>query len=386
MASRLPIMPPEISGLNYIAPLGRGGFADVFLYKQSMPSRDVAVKVFLKKFQANSSSAVSFLAEANNLAKLGSHPNIVNIWDANISREGNSYISMEYCPTSLGKDWRQSPLPLSEVLDIGVQIACALETVHRAGLLHRDIKPSNILINGFGTPVLSDFGIAGEIAAADTSDQVAMSLPWSAPEVVNMQTLGTVASDVWSLGATLYSLLAGRTPFEVDNPKLNENDKLKSRILKAIYTPIARGGMPIIIEEVLNKSMSRNPNERYGSMQEFAMALNEVQATLSFMVTRLSIPTKNVELDANQEKYPCGHPKVSTEGLDIGVYIKSENSRRSSRNIELDPDTCPRCASAGTFKPAKKGIKVSPLFLIISGAVVLGFTVTILILQNSGGL
>lgn len=386
MASRLPIMPPEISGLSYIAPLGRGGFADVFLYKQSMPSRDVAVKVFLKKFQANSSSAVSFLAEANNLAKLGSHPNIVNIWDANISREGNSYISMEYCPTSLGKDWRQSPIPLSEVLDIGVQIACALETVHRAGLLHRDIKPSNILINGFGTPVLSDFGIAGEIAATDTSDQVAMSLPWSAPEVVNMQTLGTVASDVWSLGATLYSLLAGRTPFEVDNPKLNENDKLKSRIVKAIYTPIARGGMPIIVEEVLNKSMSRNPNERYGSMQEFAMALNEVQAALSFMVTRLSIPTKNIELDANQEKYPCGHPKVSTEGLDIGVYVKSETTRRSARNIELDPETCPRCSAAGTFKPAKRGIKVSPLFLIISGAVVLGFTVTILILQSTGGL
>lgn len=386
MASRLPIMPPEISGLNYIAPLGRGGFADVFLYKQSMPSREVAVKVFVKKFQANSTSAASFLAEANNLAKLGSHPNIVNIWDANISREGNSYISMEYCPTSLGKDWRQSPLPLSEVLDIGVQIACALETVHRAGLLHRDIKPSNILINGFGTPVLSDFGIAGEIAAADTTDQIAMSLPWSAPEVVNMQTLGTVASDVWALGATLYSLLAGRTPFEVENPKLNENDKLKSRIIKAIYTPIARGGMPIIVEEVLNKAMARNPNDRYGSMQEFAMALNEVQAALQFLVTRLSISMKSVDLDANTEKYPCGHPKVSTEGLDIGVYVKPTASRRGSKKIELDPDQCPRCAQAGSFVPAKKGLKVSPLFLIISGAVVLGFTVTILILQSSGGL
>lgn len=386
MASRLPIMPPEISGLNYIAPLGRGGFADVFLYKQSMPSREVAVKVFVKKFQANSTSAASFLAEANNLARLGSHPNIVNIWDANISREGNSYISMEYCPTSLGKDWRQSPLPLSEVLDIGVQIACALETVHRAGLLHRDIKPSNILINAFGTPVLSDFGIAGEIAAADTTDQIAMSLPWSAPEVVNMQTLGTVASDVWALGATLYSLLAGRTPFEDENPKLNENDKLKSRIIKAIYTPIARGGMPIIVEEVLNKAMSRNPNNRYGSMQEFAMALNEVQAALQFLVTRLSISMKSVDLDADAEKYPCGHPKVSNEGLNIGVFVKPIASRRGSKKIELDPDQCPRCAQAGAFVPAKKGLKVSPLFLIISGAVVLGFTVTILILQSSGGL
>ena len=386
MASRLPIMPPEIPGLSYIAPLGRGGFADVFLYKQSMPSREVAVKVFVKKFQANSSSALSFLSEANNLAKLGSHPNIVNIWDANISREGNSFISMEYCPTSLGKDWRQAPLALSEVLDVGVQIACALETVHRSGLLHRDIKPSNILINAFGTPVLSDFGIAGEISGADTTDQIAMSLPWSAPEVVNMQTLGTVASDVWSLGATLYSLLAGRTPFEVENPKLNENEKLKSRIIKAIYTPIARGGMPIIVEEVLNKAMSRNPNDRYGSMHEFAMALNEVQAALQFMVTRLSISARPIEADATAEKYPCGHPKISTAGLDVGVFVKPTSTRRRASAIEVDPDVCPRCAQAGSFKAAKKGFKVSPLVLIIGGAVVLGFTVTIFILQSSGGL
>ena len=386
MVSRLPIMPPEISGLTYIAPLGRGGFADVFLYKQSMPSREVAVKVFVKKFQVNTPSALSFMAEANNLAKLGSHPNIVNIWDANISREGNSYISMEYCPTSLGKSWRQSPMALSEVLDIGVQIACALETVHRAGLLHRDIKPSNILINGFGTPVLSDFGIAGEISSAETTDQVAMSLPWSSPEVVAMQTLGTVASDVWSLGATLYSLLAGRTPFEVDDPRQNENEKLKSRILKAIYTPIARGGMPRIVEEVLNKAMAKHPKDRYGSMQEFAMALNEVQAALQFMVTRLSISMKSVENEDALEKYPCGHPKVSSAGVDVGVYIQPTAKRRGSKNVEIDPDQCPRCAQVDSFVPAKKGLSVSPLALIIGGAVVLGFVATILILQASGRL
>ena len=386
MANRLPIMPPEISGLNYIAPLGRGGFADVFLYKQNMPSREVAVKVFVKKFQSNSASAAAFLAEANNLAKLGVHPNIVNIWDANISREGNSYISMEYCPNSLGKDWRSKPLPLSEVLDIGVQIACALETVHRAGLLHRDIKPSNILVNAFGTPVLSDFGIAGEISATETSDQIAMSLPWSAPEVVNMQTLGTVASDVWSLGATLYSLLAGRTPFEVENPKLNESDKLKSRIVKAIYTPIASGGMPIMVEEVLNKSMARNPNDRYGSMQEFAMALNEVQSALQFMVTRLSIPVKPLGVDEATEKYPCGHPKLNTAGLDIGVYVEPKTKRRGAKTVELASDQCPRCATAGAFVPAKKGFKVSPLTLMVGGAVILGFAVTVFILKATGGL
>lgn len=385
MSNRLPIMPPEIEGLTYSSPLGRGGFADVFLYRQAMPSRQVAVKVFVKKFQANSASAHDFLSEANNLAKLGGHPNIVNIFDANISRQGNPYISMEYCPSSLGTNWRQQPLTVEQALDVGVQIASALETVHRNGLLHRDVKPSNILLTTFGAPVLSDFGIAGDISTSESSDQVAMSLPWSAPEVVNMQTTGTIASDIWSLGATLYSLIAGRTPFESDVSKQNENDKLKSRIIKAVYTPIPRGGIPRNVEEVLSKAMTRDPNQRYGSMHEFAMALNEVQADLHFMVTRLNIGNASVT-EVPIEKYPCGHPKLNTTGLDVGVYVEPTVKRRKNKAIEVNPDECPKCFNAGQSTPTKKRNKPNPLVWVLVGAVALGFAATILFLQVSGGL
>lgn len=385
MANRLPIMPPEISGLSYVSPLGSGGFADVYLYRQAMPARQVAVKVFLKKFEANSSSAISFLAEANNLAKLGGHPNIVNIWDANISREGNPYISMEYCTSSLGKDWRSNPLSLERVLDVGVQIACALEMVHRSGLLHRDVKPSNILINSFGTPVLSDFGIAGEMSTTGTADQIAMSLPWSAPEVVTLQTLGTVASDVWSLGATLYSLLAGRTPFEVENSAQNDNEKLKSRIVRAIYTPIPRGGVPRIVEEVLNKAMSRDPKNRYGTMQEFAMALNDVQRELAFMVTRLSISV-NEAVGLEIEEYPCGHPKLDATGLRIGVRIDNGNRRKRKGVEEANLDECPICSGQSVIDGKKKfRKKLNPLVVLLLGSVVLGFTVTLIVLKVTGG-
>ncbi|MEY4451803.1 MAG: hypothetical protein RLZZ380_924 [Actinomycetota bacterium] len=386
MANRLPLMPPDISGLSYLSPLGRGGFADVFLYRQSVPSREVAVKVFLKKFQTNSPSAISFVAEANNLAKLGGHPNIVNIFEANISRDGNPYISMEYCPTSLGKNWRTNPLSLESVLDIGVQIACALETVHRSNLIHRDIKPSNILINSFGTPVLSDFGIAGEINVADTNDQIAMSLPWSAPEVVSLQTLGSVSSDIFSLGATLYSLLAGRTPFESSDPKQNDNDKLKARIVKAIYTPIPVGGIPRIVEELLNKAMYRDPALRFGSMQEFAMALNEIQAALQFQVTRLSIAPSNVNrVEENLPKYPCGHVKVDTSGLKVGVYVTpAGGGRKKNQETALDPEQCPICAKADAFVPQKKKFKLGPLFWVIAGAVAFGYILTYLLLSPPG--
>ena len=385
MVDRLPMTPPDIPGLNYLSPLGRGGFADVFLYSQSVPNRRVAVKIFLKKFDSKSPSAISFIAEANNLGNLGGHANIVNIFEANISRDGNPYISMEYCPTSLGKDWRTSPLGLERVLDIGVQIACALETVHKSNLIHRDIKPSNILINSFNVPVLSDFGIAGEINVADTSDQIAMSLPWSAPEVVALQTLGSVHSDVFSLGATLYSLLAGRTPFESDDAKQNENEKLKSRIIKATYTPIPKGGIPKIVESVLSKAMQREPIHRFASMQEFAMALNDVQMAMQFQVTRLTFPTAASQASAEIiEKHPCGHPKVDSSGLREGVYVETGSTRRSKQEVTLDPDQCPICATTETFKPAKKKFKLGLLFWVLTGTAVFGFVATYVFLSISG--
>lgn len=385
MVDRLPMTPPDIPGLNYLSPLGRGGFADVFLYSQSVPNRRVAVKIFLKKFDSKSPSAISFIAEANNLGNLGGHANIVNIFEANISRDGNPYISMEYCPTSLGKDWRTNPLGLERVLDIGVQIACALETVHKSNLIHRDIKPSNILINSFNVPVLSDFGIAGEINVADTSDQIAMSLPWSAPEVVALQTLGSVHSDVFSLGATLYSLLAGRTPFESDDAKQNENEKLKSRIIKATYTPIPKGGIPKIVESVLSKAMQREPIHRFASMQEFAMALNDVQMAMQFQVTRLTFPTAASQASAEIiEKHPCGHPKVDTSGLREGVYVETGSTRRSKQEVKLDPDQCPICATTETFKPAKKKFKLGLLFWVLTGTAVFGFVATYVFLSISG--
>ncbi|GAA5034698.1 serine/threonine protein kinase [Microbacterium fluvii] len=285
----MPSAPPILPGLTYIRPLGSGGFADVFLYEQDMPRRNVAVKV-LPSDVRDPELRRMFNAEADVLAHLSAHPSIVTVYQAGISAEGRPYIVMEYCPGSLAQRYRLERLPVAEVLSIGVKMAGALESAHRAGLAHRDVKPSNILITTFGAPVLADFGISSSLVQAGSDEVLAMSIPWSAPEVVAEESPGTVASEVWSLGATVYSLLAGHSPFEKRERGQNGKDQLRRRIARAAYTEIARTDVPGSLQAVLAKAMSRDPARRYPSAREFADALREVQRELGITPTPLEVP------------------------------------------------------------------------------------------------
>ncbi|MGA1826646.1 serine/threonine-protein kinase, partial [Microbacterium sp.] len=298
MAARLPSAPPILPGLAYIRPLGSGGFADVFLYEQDMPRRQVAVKV-LPSDVRDPDLRRMFNAEADVLAHLSAHPSIVTVYQAGISADGRLYIVMEFCPGSLSRRYRHERIPVEEVLTIGVRMASALESAHRAGLVHRDVKPSNILITAFGAPVLADFGISSSLTPATADQVLAMSIPWSAPEVIAEQTAGTVASEVWSLGATVYSLLAGHSPFErrdhgqntrgQNTRGQNSKEQLRRRIARATYTDIARTDVPASLQAVLARSMSRDPRRRYASAREFAEALRGVQAELGISPTPLEI-------------------------------------------------------------------------------------------------
>ncbi|QAY60235.1 serine/threonine protein kinase [Microbacterium protaetiae] len=288
MPKRLPSDPPVLPGLTYVRPLGSGGFADVFLYAQDMPRRQVAVKVLPTGIH-EAELVRMFNAEADILAHLSAHPSIVTVYQAGISADGRPYIVMEYCPGSLAQRYRRERLPLDEVLTTGVKMAGAVETAHRAGLIHRDIKPSNILITTFGSPVLADFGISASLAPRNGEEVLAMSVPWSAPEVIAEQTSGTVASEVWGLGATVYSLLAGHSPFERAEPGQNGRDQLRRRILRASFPPMRRPDVPAQVLEVLAVAMSRDPRDRYPSALAFAQALRDVQYTLGFPPTPLEV-------------------------------------------------------------------------------------------------
>jgi len=327
VSTRNPSSPPQLAGFTYVRLLGTGGFADVFLFQQAMPNRQVAVKVLLQNV-SNDTVKEMFRFEMDAMGRLGPHPSILTVHQAGISSDGRPYLVMEYCPEGLGRSWRDKPLPLSDVLSIGVKIGSALETAHRAQVLHRDIKPSNILLTEYGAPVLSDFGISGRMAAKD-SDVMAMSVPWSAPEVIREDTNGTVASEIFSLGATLYSLLAGRSPFELKDRDQNSRDKLKSRILKTLYTPIGRADVPEMVEKVLLKSMWREPSQRYESMLDFVMELNDVQRALGLPVTAIELPTNPWSQYDPVFSAPesVGEPEV----LGGGSYVQVDSKRRRSQ-------------------------------------------------------
>ncbi|QIZ98240.1 serine/threonine protein kinase [Leifsonia sp. PS1209] len=323
MARRLPSQPPNLPGFSYVRVLGSGGFADVFLYEQNMPRRQVAVKVMLAEV-VTSQVKQMFQAEANLMAQLSTHPSILTVYQAGVSADGRPYLVMELCSSAIGQRYRMDPLPVAEALSIGVRIASAVETAHRAGVLHRDIKPSNILTTAYGHPVLSDFGIAATLGEAEVTEAIGLSIPWSAPEVLLDETSGTIASEIWALGATIYSLLAGRSPFEVIG-KENTSSELISRITKGRPQPIGRVDVPPRLEQVLQKAMSKKPSARQRSVIEFIRELQAVETELGLPQTPIEVAMDDWALATAEDP----EDRTRVKGL---VSVDPSAARRRRRN------------------------------------------------------
>jgi len=229
--------PPVISGFTYLERLGAGGYSTVYLFEQHMPRREVAVKVM--NADVEDKTASRFESEANLMARVSSHPAILSIYGAGVSADGHPFLVMEYCPPpQLGAILRQGPLNVAETLSTAIQIAGAVETAHRAGIVHRDIKPANILFTTYRRPVLSDFGISAMSGPEGTEELRGMSVPWAPPEQLVGMRSANPASDIYSLGATTFAMLTGRSPFETDGiPDVYE---LSRRIVKDPLPPLGR--------------------------------------------------------------------------------------------------------------------------------------------------
>lgn len=390
MGRQTDLAPPVIPGLHYVRSLGSGGFADILLYEQDFPRRRVAVKVM--HTAANDPAQVTlFEREADALAKVSAHPSILSIFSASVSADGRPYLVLEYCPDSLRSSFRTQPMDVPQVLDLGVRLASALESCHRSGILHRDIKPSNLLINEFGNVVLADFGIAVSVGGSGTEDYFALSVPWSAPEVVDELSTGTVASEVWSLSATIYALLAGRGPFERPGSGQNSDDKISDRIRRAKYTPIGRMDVPIQLEHILEQGMSKFPAKRQDSALTFAQQLRSIQQYLGLAPTDLEIaevpahylPPEGDVAQAGTE-FGFAPPPPGSVGTSRGpvrskVEVTSQRRRiQEQRRGHTELATSgSRTLSSGIPQPESKGISMRT---VVGAGIAVAVVTTIIVI------
>lgn len=278
--------PPEIPGLSFVQRLGSGGFADVHLYRQELPQMLVAVKVLRT---ASGDLREQLVAEANTMAQLAEHPYIVTILRADVTQDGRPYLVMAYYPRpNLSARARSAPLSVAEVLRTGIQLASAVETAHRAGVLHRDIKPANVLVTSYGTPALADFGVAGRAGLVDHEDEVGVSIAWAPPEVLTGRSNGSVAADVYSLTATLFYLLTGRTPFEAVGAD-NSQDALLTRTVHDPPPATGRGDVPAELEAVLRHGLAKDPANRPPDALSLAIELQRVEQSLGLPRTEIVV-------------------------------------------------------------------------------------------------
>jgi hypothetical protein len=281
---------PVIPGFAFVEHLGSGGFADVFLYEQQWPRQRVAVKVVRPDVPLTDREKYLFTAEANAMARLADHPYIVSVITAGVTAEGGRpFLVMRYCPPpDLGVRVRSNPMAPVDAVSTGIKLASAIETAHRSGILHRDIKPSNVLVTSYHEPALTDFGIAGHMADVEGDNDVRISYPWSPPELLDGRSNGSVASDVYSLGATIWHLLVGRSPFSIPSGD-NSTRALSARILHAAPPATQRPDVPPALDRLLQQCLAKRPEHRPASALELARALQRIESAAGWSRTAVAV-------------------------------------------------------------------------------------------------
>ena len=276
---------PVIPGLERPEAIGRGGFGTVYAADEPAFGRRVAVKILSDRI-GDPSARRGFERECQAMGALSGHPHIVAVHRGGATDRGEPYIVMEYMAGGSLADRlaRTGPLPWPEVLEIGVLVAGALETAHRAEILHLDVKPANILVSRFAEPVLGDFGISRLPGVTVTLDgRVRATACYSAPERLVEGTAG-VRTDLYALGATLFALLAGAPAF-AGQPS-EEIVATVARVLREAVPDLRARGVPGPVADLVERLMAKDPADRPASAQETATLLQAAQRTLGQPVTR----------------------------------------------------------------------------------------------------
>lgn len=273
-----------IPGYRELTVLGRGGFSTVYRAVQESVQREVALKV-LAVHLAGADAKARFRREAATNGRVGNHPNIVTMFDSGFADDGSPYLAMQLCSGgSLSERLRASgPLPVADVLRVGVKISAALQYAHSAGVLHRDIKPENILVSDFGEPELADFGISSvDDQRMSTVTASSFTINHAAPEALAGEP-SSISSDVYSLCSTLFTLVAGHTPFNA--PSSTGIYALINQVMNQPAPSTGRADVPASLERLLAAGLSKTPDGRPADAKAVGSALQDIQRETGLPVT-----------------------------------------------------------------------------------------------------
>lgn len=323
-----PLLGQTIQGrVKIIRPIARGGMGKVYYGEQVTMGRPCAIKV-LDPHVAGADLAdfnKRFLLEASVSSKL-THPNVVTIFDYGETDDGLCFIAMEYLEgTTVAEEMKKSgKLPPERAVDIARQVCRALREAHSLGVVHRDMKPGNIFLQknddeGDFAKVL-DFGLVKDTHNEGADQQhtqmgAVMGSPrYMAPEQIQGKAVDS-RTDIYSLGATLYAMIAGRPPF--DRP--NEMATMMAHVSEAVppFSQTAPDVMvPAELEGIVMKCLEKDPAKRFGSMEELIAALKLTGASgLGIVDSGAHVAVSNAQLLSPQafaapEPPPSNAPKV----------------------------------------------------------------------------
>jgi non-specific serine/threonine protein kinase len=266
-----------ISHYRILERLGEGAMGVVYKAEDDRLRRTVALKFLSPQSFGSTAEKKRFLREAQAGAMLD-HPNVAAVYEVE-EAEGQTFIVMAFVdgPTVAGK-LLLGTLPVDEALDIAIQAGQGLQEAHEHGIVHRDVKPSNVIVSQKGQAKITDFGVA-QLAGRSRLTRTGTTLgtpAYMSPE----QALGKPTDrrcDIWSLGVTLYQMLAGRAPFDGEYEQA-----IVYSIINEDHEPLSkhRAGLPAEMDRILAKALAKNPEERYQHVDEFVVDLRAVRKKL----------------------------------------------------------------------------------------------------------
>ena len=246
------------------------------------------------------------------------------------------YLVMRYCPPpDLGMRVRSNPMAVVDAVSTGIKLASAIETAHRSGILHRDIKPSNVLVTTYHEPALTDFGIAGHIADVAGESDVRISYPWSPPELLDGRSNGSVVSDVYSLGATIWHLLVGRSPFSIPAGD-NSTRALSARILHAAPPATQRSDVPPALDRLLQQCLAKNPAHRPQSALELARSLQQIESAANWSRTAVAVEGDRPDTSV---RAPGPEPEEDRTVMKAVTVISASGPGAGSPPRRAEPET-----------------------------------------------